>query len=485
MPFLDPEENQDDVAVLPGLQQPSYLPAGNAVANIPDQRLGVNVSNVASFDVAPNRTGNVNTQPASTRWPRTEPRLGIGHQIVAMGQEPQTSLNHEFSQRSQDQSMNARSRGAMGIGHRILAASGDGLSRATLQSQPFAKTANTLQRPQYGKALTANSLLRHDQPQPQGIFSSFVPAGANPDRSAENPMRFPSGAAQAAQNYQPQVIPVKKTPSRIHQLKPVPEVRPDYRVKTKNAQKQLNRMLRGLTRDMGNPARVPMGIAADGAPKIDVTYLVKAPSRIPHQYESGENFSNVNIGFIKRNEGGTRLQGYVPKQPAYGKHQSGATIGAGFDLGQYNLAELKRFGFSKELTNKLVPFVGLKAQAAKDALAKSPLSISPAEAKQINELVLRSKMNAAAATFNKMSTGMKFSELPWQAQTVIADLWYNMGELDKAARNFWKQVTTGDWEGAYSNLMHFAPKHSPLANRAVENAKLLRDAIDIGRLPSY
>ena len=77
--------------------------------------------------------------------------------------------------------------------------------------------------------------------------------------------------------------------------------------------------------------------------------------------------------------------------------------------------------------------------------------------------------------------------MPWQAQTVIADLWYNMGDLrdPKVAHVLWRQVTTGDWEGAYRNLRNFSQRDPTLAARARRDAKLLRDAIDAGKLTDY
>ena len=86
----------------------------------------------------------------------------------------------------------------------------------------------------------------------------------------------------------------------------------------------------------------------------------------------------------------------------------------------------------------------------------------------------------------RQAKGKKFSDLPWQAQTAIADLWYNLGSLKdrRVAPILWKQVTAGDWEGAYRNLRSFSGQKT-LAERARRDAKLLRDAIDIGWLQSY
>ena len=118
-------------------------------------------------------------------------------------------------------------------------------------------------------------------------------------------------------------------------------------------------------------------------------------------------------------------------------------------------------------------------------MAKNPLAITREEASQINRIVLNSKLNAAAKAFDdELANAGQFSKLPWHAQTVIADLWYNMGDLRDAAPRLWQQVTSGDWEAAYRNLRTFS-HHPSLAARARRDAELIRDAIDIGVLPDY
>jgi GH24 family phage-related lysozyme (muramidase) len=195
------------------------------------------------------------------------------------------------------------------------------------------------------------------------------------------------------------------------------------------------------------------------------------------QYQSGDDYSKVDTDFITRNEGGNIRKGYVPSS------NSGVTVGVGFDLSQKSVADLKGMGLSPDLVSKLTPYLGLKGAGAKSALAKSPLNVTPEEADQINTAAFNSYFNAAGQAFNNSSSVGNFSELPWQAQTVLADLSYNMGSLSKAAPTFWKQMTTGDWQGAYNNLSNFSKKDKTLAARARRNAVLLKQAMDAGTLP--
>ena len=248
------------------------------------------------------------------------------------------------------------------------------------------------------------------------------------------------------------------------------------------------RAMSRLLRDLSRPSMTPMGVGPDGSLILNVGPQVNAPSRIPRQFDNGDHFSNINIGYIKKDEGGTQLTATVPKAKG-GTDRSGVTIAAGFDIGQHSLAQLRGFGFPKDLTDRLSPYVGLTGQDARDALAKTPLTVTAPEAALINKTVLNSKLNAAAQAFDKAhgSPGA-FSKLPWQAQTVIGDLWYNLGDLsDKVhgAPKLWKQVTTGDWEGAYQNLMKFTQKPGTLFDRAQRAGKLLRSAIDSDSFPDY
>lgn len=273
------------------------------------------------------------------------------------------------------------------------------------------------------------------------------------------------------------LTPQIRARSRIPKPSAVPDPQPPRLTPDTAAQ---DRTLSRLARSMRSEP--PLGVLPSGTLVRDLTYLQRAPERILRQYESGNNFSNVNTKAIVTNEGGSQVNGYVPRAKG-GSDHSGVTIAGGFDLGQHNLAELRSLGLPEDITKQISQYVGLKGQAARDAITKAPLKITAAQAAQIDQAVLHDKLDAAGAAFNRQTKKAgAFSSLPWRAQTAIADLWYNMGDLSKAAPNLWKQVTTGDWEGAYRNLKNFNTKDQTLARRAQKNAGLLRNAIDSGSL---
>lgn len=76
-------------------------------------------------------------------------------------------------------------------------------------------------------------------------------------------------------------------------------------------------------------------------------------------------FDKIDWGFITAEEGDWSV-GYVPniKNPTTGKINSGTTIVNGFDLGQQTKGSLQALKLSPALTDKLLPYVGLRGPDA-------------------------------------------------------------------------------------------------------------------------
>lgn len=200
---------------------------------------------------------------------------------------------------------------------------------------------------------------------------------------------------------------------------------------------------------------------------------------IPDQFVSGENYSNVNIGYIKRNEAGTRLKGYVPlKKGDDGK--SGVTVAAGFDIGQHRLKDLHRLNLSTDLIRRLSPYLQLHGNKAKAKLAKNPLTITADEAASINNAAYPASLKSVATVYDKLRGANQFSKLPSQAQTAISDVYFNFGQLPKRVL---KPIARGDWQGAADNLRNYTKTPGALRDRTRANARLLQDAIDAKTLP--
>ena len=334
------------------------------------------------------------------------------------------------------------------------ARSGDptvGLALALSQSNP-ASTAQQVQ-PQANQLsdTKGQQLMQLLQLGLQGNNQNQAPTTLDPPMRPENPPP-PDGSQVQDMSY------LQHVPSRIPQAGP--DVKPPNLLF--NDKKQMRATLSALMQNTG----------AQTLPALDPDGLL-----------SGDSYSHVNSGWVALNEGGSLLKGYAPKPAPGGTDHSGVTLAAGYDLGQHTVADLRRLNLPEDLITRLSPYVGLKGQAARDALAKQPLSVSRAEADQIDHGAFNSYFNAAGNAFDDEAGEGAFAKLPWQAQTVIGDLWYNQGDLRVKAPQFWKQVTTGDWQGAYQNMQDYTHKDSRLADRARTNSLLVKDAMDRGTLP--
>ncbi len=76
-------------------------------------------------------------------------------------------------------------------------------------------------------------------------------------------------------------------------------------------------------------------------------------------------FDKIDWGFITAEEGDWSV-GYVPnvKNPKSGRINSGTTIVSGFDLGQQTKNSLLALNLSPALTNKLLPYIGIRGAEA-------------------------------------------------------------------------------------------------------------------------
>ncbi len=161
--------------------------------------------------------------------------------------------------------------------------------------------------------------------------------------------------------------------------------------------------------------------------------------------------------FIEGNEGGLQTSAKIPEDKdgkVIGK--SGATIGAGVDLGQHSEADLRAAGVPEPVIEKVRPYLGLKGEEAQRFLDRHPLTLTESEARILTDRVHDGIIRQVAARYDAASDGVRFADLPAEAQTVIADVAIQFGpNLDRATPRFWRFVTTGDWEKALAELRDF------------------------------
>jgi len=172
----------------------------------------------------------------------------------------------------------------------------------------------------------------------------------------------------------------------------------------------------------------------------------------------GDEYSNVDFDFIKAREGFEK-EGYVPNLKF--EHKSGVTIASGFDLGQRNEKDLQ--GLPESLIEKFKPYLGLKLDKASAKLKEMPLEVSLEEANIINKFAKQKTLDKLSDQW-KSATGTDFSKLDKRKATVVASVAFQYGDLPTKTQNFWKQVTSDDWNAAYANLKNFGDKYKERRN---------------------
>ncbi len=190
---------------------------------------------------------------------------------------------------------------------------------------------------------------------------------------------------------------------------------------------------------------------------------------------------DIDWAFISDQEGGQQLKGYVPNAEG---SKSGVTIATGFDLGQRTENDLVGLGLDPKLIDRFKPYLGLKQQAARDYLAKHPLSISKAEADSIDTASKDAAVKALVKAYDAAvaaQAGLKpFAQLPGEAQTVIASVAFQYGDLKTRTPSFWKYVTQQDWKSAVRELYNFKDAYE--SRRFQEGDLLARQVPDLPKI---
>jgi hypothetical protein len=183
--------------------------------------------------------------------------------------------------------------------------------------------------------------------------------------------------------------------------------------------------------------------------------------------------AGVDWRFIRAREGGQRLRGYVPGG------RSGVTIATGVDLGQRSRDDILRLGVSADLSRKLLPYALKRGRAAAAYLETHALVITRAEAAELDRAVQDELLASLRSRFDRAAAGSRapaaFSELPPEAQTVIASVAFQYGpNLKRATPRFWRYVTRRQWREAVEELEDFGDAYD---SRRAREAELLRKAL--------
>ncbi len=201
------------------------------------------------------------------------------------------------------------------------------------------------------------------------------------------------------------------------------------------------------------------------------------------EYDTGQYFTSVDLGYITKNEGGNLSTVYVPRAG------DGYTVGIGVNLSAQSQQGLLNMGVDPSVVQALSSVIGVMPPG--NGTAAPGITLTDAQLSNLNTAVTNSYFNAVGLQYNNTSPIANFPELPTQAQTAIADLQYNLpGGVAKGAPNLWSQVTSGDWQGAINNLTGtngagpFSTSDPTLNARAARDGQLLQQALNAGTLPT-
>lgn len=164
----------------------------------------------------------------------------------------------------------------------------------------------------------------------------------------------------------------------------------------------------------------------------------------------------IDWTFIESLEG-VVLTGYVPDA---GNSQSGVTIASGVDLGQQLVTNLPA-----ALRTQLGPYCGLRGTAATAYLNVHPLTITSAQASVLDACVQASAVAFISRLYDQALRPDAFSALPRAAQTVIASVSFQYGNVKSRCPVFWNACVKQDWVRVVSILEDFGDRYTTRRRR--------------------
>lgn len=152
---------------------------------------------------------------------------------------------------------------------------------------------------------------------------------------------------------------------------------------------------------------------------------------------------------LARFEGNGVARGYVPCRGGEPLGVSGVTVGTGCDLGQQSAAGLLDMGVPHALVKKLLPYIGLKKQAAVEAVKRQPLTLTGAEVKTLDDAVIGRYLKNISQCYDSGNPSRTFAHIPSPAQAVLVSILYQRG-LGFRTKNpgWWGPMLAGDWKAA-------------------------------------
>ena len=167
----------------------------------------------------------------------------------------------------------------------------------------------------------------------------------------------------------------------------------------------------------------------------------------------------IDWSFIGQLEGYV-LKGYVPNPET---SNSGVTVASGVDLGQMQASQLT--SLPQDLQALLAPYLGLKKAAAVAALQAAPLTITAAQADALDALARGGALTFIQQLYDRATSVGAFNAMPDQAQTVIASVSFQYGNLAVRCPKFWGTCVAQNWPGAVHELQNFGDAYPTRRNK--------------------
>lgn len=176
----------------------------------------------------------------------------------------------------------------------------------------------------------------------------------------------------------------------------------------------------------------------------------------------------IDWNFIASLEGSRVLHGYVPDPET---SHSGVTIATGCDLGALSLSMLPLFPL--ELAATLKRYHGMTGKVAVEFLKSNPLTITEAQADNIDAVMRTGAVDALRNRFF-VSSGKKFETLPDPVQTILASVTFQYGTPWVRTPHFWSHAIALDYLAMENDLENFGDHY---VTRRRKEATYLREKL--------
>jgi hypothetical protein len=191
------------------------------------------------------------------------------------------------------------------------------------------------------------------------------------------------------------------------------------------------------------------------------------------------------------------LTAYIPMKDKKPIEKSGVTVATGVDLGRQNVDDLKKYGLSKDLADKLRPYQGQRGDNAMALINQNPLVLTDKEAnerdaavKQKESYEIQTNYDKSVVEANKEDIKIsgspkrkrdKFLNLPSVAQTILMSTGHHMGayypKKGPHHKSLWQNMVDQNYDGAVNDLRALAgdTKDGGIINRHNNEADYLNE----------